>query len=110
MRMNVLSISLLSIFLVSFCSSVICSSSSESSGYSSCKYSSRKLIKASKIGDHKAVKRILKKDENEVCAKDNSGKTALMYASENGHYKVVKCLCRYKRIDVNAKISWVKLR
>lgn len=49
-------------------------------------------------GDFRAVKWLVKHRAN-VNAKDDEGRTALMYASENGHTKIVELLIQYGAIE-----------
>jgi ankyrin repeat protein len=61
------------------------------------------VLMAGSFCGHKAlVRRILKNDGTDVNAKDESGKTALIWAVENGHKDVVKVLLK-NGADVNAK-------
>ena len=59
------------------------------------------LIKAAENGNKAEVERLLKAGAD-VDAKDNNGRTALMYASASGYEGIVKILIENKA-DVNAK-------
>ena len=64
-----------------------------------------KLIKASKDGDIVAVRNLIDEEGADVTASDSDGRTALIWASRNGHTGIVTTLLEYveEGTDVNAK-------